>query len=228
MTNSELAEWFGISEKTFRNQKEKKINEFKNYAIFELDKGKIIVKKILVDEYVKKNEKIYEKVKNKFEEVWDESGLDTCSNVRDGICEVMDDEELNPNTAYLYTVKARNELYGKPYKFSGSIGSCYYKWCKWNEEEHRYVALSEDEERIKRDLQTKYFGDATEKQIFIKAKVMAGELSAEEAWYELEEITNMNNNFFSFLKELKEKLGCQVIKGTQLEKGKFIEKKNLD
>jgi len=41
--------------------------------------------------------------------------------------------------------------------------------------------LTEEEQEIKQKLQTKYFGDATEKQILVKAMVEAGEISREDA-----------------------------------------------
>ena len=65
------------------------------------------------------------------------------------------------------------------------------------------------------ELQIKYFGDTTEKQIFIKSMVEAGEIKKEDAWEELEKITNMgNDNFMVCLKELQNKLGNQIVRGT--------------
>jgi len=53
---------------------------------------------------------------------------------------------------------------------------------------------------------------------------MAGEITKEEAWGVLEELTNMKGegNFMAFLTELQEKLHCKIIKGTlveEIEKG---------
>ena len=79
--------------------------------------------------------------------------------------------------------------------------------------------LSEEEKKIKEDLQIKYFGDTTEKQILVKAMIEAGEISKEEAWSVLEEMTNMKNgNFLLFLGELQEKIGCKVVRGTLVQR----------
>ena len=72
---------------------------------------------------------------------------------------------------------------------------------------------------VKKNLQTKYFGDATEKQILVKGMVEAGEIRKEDAWDVLEEMTNMRTgNFMMFLKEIQEALHCQVIRGTLVER----------
>ena len=68
-------------------------------------------------------------------------------------------------------------------------------------------------------MQTKYFGDATEKQILVKGMIESGEIKKEDAWEVLEELTNMRTgNFMAFLTELQEKIGCQVIRGTFVER----------
>jgi NAD(P)H-nitrite reductase large subunit len=70
----------------------------------------------------------------------------------------------------------------------------------------------------------KYFGDATEKQILVQGMVEAGEIKKEEAWDILTQMTNMRGvNFYTFLKELQETLGCKVIKGTMVNR---IEKRS--
>lgn len=109
-------------------------------------------------------------------------------------------------------------MYGSPLKEDGGKhGKCSYLWCK--QEDGRLVALTEEEQKIKRDLVNKYFGDVSDKQIVVQGMVESGEISKEEAWGVLEELTNMHGNYFMvFLKELQEKLGCKIVRGTMLEK----------
>jgi polyhydroxyalkanoate synthesis regulator phasin len=47
--------------------------------------------------------------------------------------------------------------------------------------------------------------------------VESGEITKEEAWDVLEELTNMKGrgNFMTFMSELQAKLNCKVIRGTQ-------------
>ena len=124
-----------------------------------------------------------------------------------------------PNTVIAYTRQGRNELYGIPFMNEGKIGKCIYIWCKRDPKTGEYSLLTEKEQIIKQNLQTKYFGDATEKQILVKGMVEAGEIRKEDAWDVLEEMTNMRTgNFMMFLKEIQEALHCQVIRGTLVER----------
>lgn len=92
------------------------------------------------------------------------------------------------------------------------MGNCKYLWCKKDNETGMYHFLTEEEQAIKQKLQTKYFGDATEKQILVKAMVEVGEITKEDAWDVLEEMTNMKTgNFMMFLKELQAELGKEHI-----------------
>lgn len=79
------------------------------------------------------------------------------------------------------------------------------------------MPLTPEEEEIKQKLILKYFGNVSEKQVIVKAMVESGEISKDEAWDILEELTNMKGqgNFMAFLTELQEKLNCMVIRGTQ-------------
>jgi len=36
-------------------------------------------------------------------------------------------------TAYQYTLKSRNDLFGKPFQEGGKLGNCKYLWCKQEE-----------------------------------------------------------------------------------------------
>ena len=150
--------------------------------------------------------------------------MDTCSRVGEEICELLTQEGIvrKPDTIKAYVREGRNELYGKPFMDKGSLGKCTYLWCKRNAETGEYSLLTEEEQQIKQNLQTKYFGDATEKQVLVKGMVETGEITKEEAWGILEEMTNMSTgNFRLFLDEMQEKLGCQVVRGTFVERDRM-------
>ena len=126
---------------------------------------------------------------------------------------------LTEGTVYQYTLRSRNELYGRPFGPPGELGRCTYTWCKkigdgWTAE---IVPLTPEEEEVKQKLIQKYFGNVSEKQVIVKAMVESGEISKEEAWEVLEELTNMKGrgNFMAFMNELQNKLNCKVIRGTQ-------------
>ena len=51
MTNQELADWFGIKEKSLRSCRKRKLQELKEYADFENLRGKVNITKILKSIY---------------------------------------------------------------------------------------------------------------------------------------------------------------------------------
>ena len=223
-TGKELAEWFGIEYNSFKNQKAKKLEELKLFADFYEEKGKVIIIKVIEPIYQKGMANVKRKVIEKIDEVWSADGLDSCQRVGEKILVALQEENKDFNravgTIVKYTREGRNELYGLPFQSRGKIGSCTYLWCKRDPKTGDYSLLTAEEQEIKQKIQTKYFGDATEKQILVKAMVEAGEISKEEAWGVLEEMTNMNRkeNFIGFLKEIQAALHCQVIRGTLVER----------
>lgn len=226
MTNQELADWFGVSLGTFKNQKKKKIEELKLYAVFTEERGKVNISEIFIPVYDKNLGKTKQIVLEKIDNVWSQDGLDTCSRVGEKIRDILAAEGIDraDRTIINYTIEGRNKLYGKPFASHGTKGSCIYLWCKRDKETGEYSLLNEEEKKIKQDLQTKYFGDATEKQILVKGMVASGEISEEEAWGVLEEMTNMGDmNFLSFLRELESKIHCQVVRGTLVDRQLYLE-----
>ena len=223
-TGKELAEWFGTTVGHFRNTKAKKLEELKLFAEFYEEKGKVVITKVIEPFYQKGMAKVKRKVIEKIDEVWSADGLDSCQRVGEKILALLQEEDNTFNratgTIVKYTREGRNELYGLPFQGGGKIGNCIYIWCKRDPKTGNYSLLTKEEQEIKQKIQTKYFGDATEKQILVKAMVEAGEITKEEAWGVLEEMTNMNRkeNFMGFLKEIQAALHCQVIRGTLVER----------
>lgn len=220
MTNQQLAAWFGVQPASFSVRKKEKLEELKAYADFEQignKQKKIKINKIYEEEYHKKGSQAFETIRNKLDETWSADGLDSCKRVCYEILETAD-LQIAESTAYNYTLKSRNDLYGKPFQTSGSLGNCKYVWCK-QEQDGRLRYLNQNEEQIKQYLIKKYFGDATQKQIIVQGMVESGEISKEEAWDVLTQMTKMQgNNFLGFLKELQASIGCKVIRGTLVER----------
>lgn len=223
-TGKQLAEWFGIEYNSFKNQKKKKLEELKLFAEFYEEKGKVVITKVIEPVYQKGMENVKRKVIEKIDEVWSADGLDSCQRVGEKILALLQEEDNTFNratgTIVKYTREGRNELYGPPFQGGGKIGNCIYIWCKRDPKTGDYSLLTNEEQEIKQKIQMKYFGDATEKQILVKGMVEAGEITKEEAWNVLEEMTNMNRkeNFMGFLKEIQAALHCQIIRGTLVER----------
>ena len=130
VTTKELANWFGISYGTFRNNKTQKLDELKLYCEYEEIYGGINITKILDTahlEYTPASKKNYELIKTAFTEEWSPNGIDTCSNVAIKIYDKHKNElTIQDTTTYNYALKSRTELFGIPFVSIGSLGSCAY------------------------------------------------------------------------------------------------------
>ena len=214
-TNSMLAEWFGIKEKTFKNQKSRKLLELEEYADYYEEKGKIYITDVYVPYYSVKPSN-YEAIKDNFNEMWPIGQINTCKNVSYELLEKLD-LDISTGTAEIITRKVRTEFYGKPAgENGGSIGSCMYVWCK-KDENGQPVSFTKEEEEIKNNLLKKYYGSASEKTVIIQSMIQEGKIKEEEAWSVYKDMMNLNRkDFISFLQELSSAIGATVIKGTIL------------
>lgn len=222
-TYKQIAEWMGITPVTFSKYKQKYLEELNNFAKYHLEGKRVIIQEVIDPIYSKQKGKQYEKIKAKINETWDTSGLDTCVRVGKEIYNSLSytdkDFHLKDTTVVKYTRKGRTELWGIPFsEKGGTLGKCIYVWCKKDPDTGRCLPLTKEEKAIKTKLQTLYFGDATEKAVFVKAMIETGEVTEEEGWNTFAEMIHMDNNdhFLSFLKDLQSTLGCQIVRGTQV------------
>lgn len=161
ISTKELAKWFGIGYDTFRHKKQEKLNELKEYCLFEIVYGGIIVKDIYIEEYVNPNQSNYKTVESHVDEEWDPSGYDTKLNVAKKIYSKHKDElTIQQSTTYDYVRKAANILYGpaNDYNTSGTIGNCWYRLCIVDDQGNRRP-LTEEEQKRRSDIRKKYCSD---------------------------------------------------------------------
>ena len=216
MTNSELAEWFGVKPASFRNHKPKKLEELKKYADFELKGTRIYIKKIYGSKvYIKRQD--YSIVREEFTQVYNKSKIDTASNVSKKIYNKRkDDLTIKESTTYEYTKAARNELYGKPFVGCGEKGVCRYIWAK-QIGEGQYERFNDTEQAIYKRLLVKYFKGADEKTIFVRDMIKRGEITEEEAWGVYEDMMNLEQGFMNFKIEMEEAIGYPIVRVTEIE-----------
>ena len=216
MTNSELAEWFGVKPASFRNHKPKKLEELKKYADFELKGTRIYIKEIYGSKvYIKRQD--YSIVKEEFTQVYNKSKIDTASNVSKKIYNKRkNDLTIKESTTYEYTREARNELYGKPFVGKGKLGTCRYIWVK-KLDEGKYERFNDEEEAMYKKLLLKYFKNTDSKAMFVKDMIKRGEVTKEEAWDVYDEIANLEFGFMNFKAEMEEAIGYPIVRVTEIE-----------
>lgn len=219
MTNKELAEWFVIKEKSFRDTRAKKLEQLKEYAEFENMRGKVNITKIINPIYTK-GSKNFKLIKEKTKEQWSKTGLDTCKLVSDKIKEKYGGElTVSDTTLYTYTCTSKRELWGKCFVSKGELGRCKYELCKQINNE--CIPFTAEETEIKNKLLKKYFGDTEEKTLFIADMIDNGEITEEEAWKVFAEIVKIDRNWLEFKAELEEAINCIVVRATRIENFAF-------
>ena len=215
MSNNDLAEWFQIKPGSFRNTKTKKLEELKKYAEYEIQGAKVLITKVIEPKFIKKKD--YSIVREEFTQVYNESKIDTASNVSKKIYNKRkSDLSIKESTTYEYTREARNELYGKPFVGKGKLGICRYIWVK-KLGEGQYERFNDEEEAMYKKLLVKYFKNSDDKGIFVNEMVKHGEITEEEAWQTYKEITNLEFSFMNFKAEMEEFVGCTIVRATEIE-----------
>ena len=159
MTNKELAEWFGLKPSSMTRLKKQKLEELKNYAMFEEVYGGVEITAIIKDTYNKKDNQIREIYSKGFEEL--KMPIDTVSHINRQIYEKYNEQLPTLSSAesgYHYAIEVRNANYGVPFKGKGSKGFCYYMWCKMEERDGKqfFIQFTEEEERVKKELLKKF------------------------------------------------------------------------
>lgn len=231
MTNQELAEWFGISISSFKNRKKSKLKELDAFAKFKDVYGGVEILEIYNPVYSKKGSASKQIIFDEFLNEWNESGLDTVSNVTKKIYfKRGNDLTVVEQTGYRYALQARDEYFGKPYLDMGKLGKCMYVWCKKEVTDEGVIILSlfnEEEQAIKKELMTKYFKTDEEKDVMLAEMVKAGEITKEQAYDKMTEMRGLNEEgFMGFKVALEEALGASIVKGTVIERKPDFNKEN--
>lgn len=216
VSNQDLAEWFGATLNSITKKKKQWLKKLEDYCEFTPVYGGVEITKIYKSTYVKN--KNYQIVKDNFDATWDESGLDSCSRVADSIYAEHENEfTVTPTTVYDHTRQVRNEFYGSPMTGEkGEKGVCSYVWCKRNKD-GRLVALSEEEELIKKELMKKYYATTDEKTAIIQSMIESKEITVDEAWSVYSAMISAKTSYSGFMNEYKSLTGIQLIRGTLIE-----------
>lgn len=188
----EIADWRGIKKNTYINSKKRYLEELKSFAIYHENGRTIVIDKVLIPVYEKPKSANYQKVAERVPEVWRVGHLETASRVANVIYQEQKEEAIKEGkekpdcargTVYQYTLKEKKVLYGVNEGAPGKLGESHYAWGIQIEDEYGnidYRELTEEEEQIRKEMFRAYFGEESDKIIFIKRAFKDGELTEEE------------------------------------------------
>ena len=159
MTNQQLADWFGITLKSYTNNRVKKLDELRWYCDYDVIRGGVLVRHIRHLQYQKNFSKIGQEVREKLPEVWPVGEPHTCAQVGALLFETRThDGKLE---TYVYqTRKQRTAMVGRP---SRSNPYCHYEVVKAyrgdTEGTTRFEKLTEAEKELQHKIWINYFND---------------------------------------------------------------------
>lgn len=159
MSNQELADWFGITLKSYTNNRVKKLDELRWYCDYDVVRGGVNVKYLRHLVYQKNFSKIGQEVRERLPEVWPVGEPHTCAQVGALLFETKtQDGKLE---TYVYqTRKQRTAMVGKP---SRTNPYCHYEVVKAyrgeTEGTTRFEKLSEEEKELQHKIWINYFND---------------------------------------------------------------------
>lgn len=232
-SNKEIAEWMGINSNTFSKYKEKYLEKLEGFAEFHVDdRGKIIIDKVLDPVYDKAKGSSAAIIMEEVPKKWDKSNLDTLGNVGRKIQKEYQEKDPDGKIANLaigtitnYAGKGRTYYYGSPYFHTEGVkGSSEFRWSKKKVDEYGIATLSEltpEELKIKDELVEKYYGKTQDQMLFIIEGINTGAISGKEVGEALEKIAaehKRRDTYRYMMKELNERLGCTVVKGTYIKR----------
>lgn len=233
ITYKELAEWFGISYNTFKNNgREKRLEILKAFAEYHFDGKSLIIDKVLIPEY---QGKAYAYIGNNFSKYWHKSGIDSCTRVGKAMYNdnLPIQKQIKEKTAIAYTNKVKVERYGKNTGGQGTKGVSYYCWCKPTQDGEDFEIISSQEKEIMDSISKKVYWDEAraEKAAILAHAYSKGEITIEEYNDEMkrtdEELAMCNQLFED---SVIKALGYMPLLRTKLEDCAFdlVEEGNFD
>lgn len=229
-SSKELAEWFGVSAKTFSNNRKRYLEELHLFAIYEDLGGRgtnhkgILIKQVLNPIYAKKKKvsKAYQIIKDNFHKAWHSSGYDTAARVGSQIWK--ENEELqqliSEATAKQYVLKARTEFYGKVYDRDsyGELGICkpvYIARNSWDEA----ILLTDEQIATINKIRREIYDD--EQAPMLDEALIHHEISEEEYEKILKDYNSKEKRaerYYNFINRVADELGIMPDKVTLIIK----------
>lgn len=228
-TNEQLANFFGITSRSFKNVRAKKLKILQDYAEFEILRGKINITKVIeAVPYCSKRKQIENIVKELLLKLWAKNGFDTISNVVDLAKDDPRLKDVNYNTLYYYMRKIHLELFGSPKKRNGGTkGLCYFKWGKRSLERFKQPEyFTPEEEEYFNYLISKAYDRSPEEEAEIEA-IYRTYKETDEEYKEFQKEQKEKHRFLwqTVVEEgMQEKYNILLICGTQDEWNAWVKK----
>lgn len=216
MENQEIAEWFGVTKKTYTNSSPRYLEKLKEYADFERMRGGVIIKKIYFSEYIKNY--------NFKDADYFNKEIERCNKEQDCLASIsgiarkahQEIEELNFLTERQLERRfsdVASTHYGEYGDLKGGItGVREREWAIKLDDYNGYRSLTEDEWKLFVEITGRLY--STEAEKIIKKKKLEKQLRKREIGVDeyFEKIDEQGlDSFPQVLAEFKAKTGFQIV-----------------
>lgn len=212
MNKKQLAEWFGVKYKTFCQSKEylqKRLTELKEFANFKIVNNKEIeILEIYEPIYVKNGEKINKEIKEMIIKDVKPNIPFTCTQLGDKYYYLLHKKYNGEQRTYIArTIKARNELWGKP----ALEGKCRKEVVKMyrglTPKDNKYELLTPEEKITQKIIAGKLFDTMTFNFEDLVIKVKDKEIRKEI----IQKLEVSDITYKRYIKRLSEAFNCDWI-----------------
>ena len=189
-----LAKWFGVKPNSFSKAKEKKLEELRFFADFEIFKGgKINILFVKIPYYISKKERKYELISSHFEKAWN-GHINTMRNVADTIYKEGEiSKEYKNNTVYNTVRTIKIEYLGRDCE-GGTKGWCYKDYFLRDKEKDMWRPMTKEERKIYKTARKLVYGDSDTRAEMLGDMYRSGEYSDKEILAFTAELLNLDKD----------------------------------
>lgn len=220
MSTEELATWFGVTLKSFRNRSASYYEKLEFFCEFERIYGGVMISKIILSKYCK-NYKQDDILFNKEIKrcIKEQDGMASISGFSNMVESMPEYSHLSNRQIQYRMSKAALRNYGKYGDPEGGItGNREREWAIKLDDKNHYRALTEEEVKLFNDLVSKCYASAPEKikqKKKLETQLRNNDISTEE-YFNLIDAYNLDL-FVDILTEFEIRTGFRIVLATKYE-----------
>lgn len=217
MKNEELATWFNIKLKTFKDGRKKYLSKLKSFAKFTEIRGGVVIEEIYIPTYVKNLDddvKLYLQEAQKAED-----NITSISGISELLCAKEEFNNVGLRTMEGRMARAGIKAFGitKEEESRGIYGSREYVWAiKLYDAPNHYRYMTREEEQRFDEIIVSFYtssADRVKKAALLEEAFKSDTSMTKEQYFEAKERLNLNV-FTDVIWQFKSETGLQIVKAT--------------
>lgn len=220
MKNAELAQWFGISPKTYENSRKAYLTKLEPFAKFTIVRGGVMIESILIDTYIKNMDddvKLYLKEVKKAED-----HITSLSGMSELLCSTEEFAHVSVATMKGRMRRAGEVAFGITIdpESRGLYGSREYVWAiKLYDRPNHYRTFTTTEKQLFDELTEGFYStnaERAQKAALLEAVYRDSDVMTKEEYFRQKQNLNLDT-FSEVIWLFKKRTGLQVVHATDHE-----------